>query len=54
VTGLGVGSVEGSRGRGRELLGRLPVLAGTVGGASVVVEKTPGWNGQTVPQRCGI
>jgi len=54
VTSLGVGSVEGSRGRGRELPGRLPVLAGTVGGASVVVEKMPGWNGQTVPQRCGI
>jgi len=37
VTSLGVGSVEGSRGRGRELPGRVPVQTGTVGGTSVVI-----------------
>jgi len=31
--------VEGSRGRGRERLGRVPVETGTVGGASVVFWK---------------
>jgi len=54
VTSLGVGSVEGSRGRGRELPGRVPVQTGMVGGASIVVWKTLGWNCRAVPQRWGV
>jgi len=44
VTSWRVGSVEGTRGRGRERLERVPVETGMVRGASVIFWKTAGRN----------
>jgi len=51
VTSWRVGVVEGSRGRGRERLGRVLVETRTVGATSVVFWQMAGWNLRTVTRQ---